>query len=112
MLRGSKAVKRLRAFAFISIVSGLSLASLYASHREPSLLRIGDLKPIMNYSTVRVQGILESEARALRDGAVLYLIADESGSLPVFLNRALEGKPPRVGTRVSATGGCTTAPAG
>jgi len=105
MLRGSKAVKRLRALAFISIVSGLSLASLYASRREPPLVRIGEIKPIMNFSTVRVQGFLESEARTLRDGAVLYLIADETGSLPVFLNRAFEGKPPRAGTRVSATGG-------
>jgi hypothetical protein len=104
MLRGTKAVKRLRALAFIFVVSGLSLASLYASRREPPLVRIGEIKPIMNFSTVRVQGFLESEARTLRDGAVLYLLADESGSLPVFLHCALEGIPLRVGTRVSATG--------
>ena len=104
MLRGSKAVKRLRTTLFVLVVSGLSLASLYASRRESSLVRIGDIKPIMNYSTVRVQGILESEARALRDGTVLYLLADETGSLPVFLNRAPEGKLPKAGSRVAATG--------
>jgi hypothetical protein len=79
MLRGSKAVKRLRTTLFVLVISGLSLASLYASRREPLLVRIGDIKPIMNYSTVRVQGSLESVARALGDGTVLYLLADENG---------------------------------
>jgi len=111
MLRGSKAVKRLRTTLFVLVVSGLSLASLYASRREPSLVRIGDIKPVMNYSTVRVQGILESEARALRDGTVLYLLADETGSLPVFLRRAPEGKLPKAGSRVAATG-CLSVGAG
>lgn len=104
MLRGSKAVKRLRTTAFVLFVSGLSLASLYASRREPPLVRIGEIKPVMNFSTVRVQGILESEARALRDGAVLYLLTDETGSLSVFLNRAPEGKLPMAGSRIAATG--------
>ena len=47
---------------------------------------------------------LESEARALRDGAVLYLIADETGSLPVFSSHAPEGKLPKAGSQVAATG--------
>ena len=111
MLRGTKAVRRFRATAFVIMVSGLSLASLYASRREPPLVRIGEIKPVMNFSTVRVQGIIESEARALRDGVVLYFITDETGSLPVFLNRAPEGKLLKAGSRVAATG-CLSVGAG
>lgn len=104
MSRGSKAIKRLRAPAFIIVVFGLLLVSLCRSRRAPPLVRIGEIKPIMNFSTVCVQGVLESNARILRDGAVLYLIADETGSLPVFLNRAPEGMLPKAGKRVAATG--------
>ena len=104
MLLGTKAVRRLRTTAFVITVCGLSLASLYASRREPPLVRIGELKPIMNFSTVRVQGVLKSKAHELQDGAVLYLIADETGSLPVFSSHAPEGKLPKAGSRVAATG--------
>ena len=48
--------------------------------------------------------MLKSDARMLRGGAVLYLIADESGSLPVFLNHAPEGKLPQAGCHIDATG--------
>jgi len=58
----------------------------------------------MNFSKVRVQGVLKADARAMRGGAVLYLLADESGTLPVFLSRTPEGKLPRAGCRILATG--------
>ncbi len=58
----------------------------------------------MNFSKVRVQGVLKSDARMLRGGAALYLIADESGSLPVFLTHAPEGKLPQAGCHMVATG--------
>ncbi len=48
--------------------------------------------------------MLKSDARMLRGGAVLYLIADETGSLPVFLTHAPEGKLPQAGCHISATG--------
>ena len=104
MLRGTKAIKRLRATAFVIAVCGLLLASLYASRREPPLVRIGEINPSMNFSTVRVQGVLESKAHTLQDGDVLYLIADETGSLPVFSSHAPEGKLPKAGSQVAATG--------
>ena len=68
------------------------------------MVRIGEIKPIMNFSKVRVQGVLKADTRALRDGTVLYLLADESGTLPVFLNRTPEGQLPRAGCRIRATG--------
>ncbi len=51
-----------------------------------------------------MQGVLKADARALRDGTVLYLLADESGTLPVFISRAPEGDLPRAGCRIRATG--------
>jgi len=97
-------IKRLRTAAFILVVSGLLLVSLYTSHREPPLVRIGEIKPVMNFSTVRVQGVLESDARQLQSGSVLYMIADETGSLPVFINPVPAGDLPAAGSRVAATG--------
>ncbi len=102
-LRG-KAIKRFRSVAFMVVVSGVFLASLYTSRREPPLVRIGEIKPAMNFSTVRVQGILESDARRLRGGSVFCRIVDETGSLPVFLNRAPAGELPGAGSYVAATG--------
>lgn len=99
-----KAIKRLRTTVFVMVVSGMSLASLHAGRREPRLVRISEIRPIMNFSTVCVQGVLACEARVLRDGAVLYLIADDTGSLPVFLSRTPDGKLPRAGCPVTATG--------
>ena len=103
MPRRSKTIRRLRTVSFIAVVSGLLLVSLYTSRREPPLVRIGEIKPVMNFSTVRVQGVLESDARTLRDGAVLYLIADETGSLPIF-SRAPAEELPKAGNWVVATG--------
>lgn len=103
MPRRSKTIRRFRTVSFIAVVFGLLLASLYTSRREPPLVRIGEIKPVMNFSTVRVQGVLESDARALRDGAVLYLIADETGSLPIF-SRAFSEELPKAGSWVVATG--------
>jgi len=103
-------IKRLRSAVFVIVVPGLFLASLYTSRRVPPLVRIGEIKPFMSFSTVRVQGILESDARALRDGVVLYLIADETGSLPIF-SRAPAEELPRAGNWVVATG-CLSVGAG
>jgi len=103
MPRRSKTTRRLRTVSFIAVVSGLLLASLYTSRQKPPLVRIGEIKPVMNFSTVRVQGVLESDARTLRDGAMLYLIADETGSLPIF-SRAPVEESPKAGNWVVATG--------
>ena len=100
----NKTVGRLRAAAFVAVVSGLFFASLHASRRAPRLVSIGAINSRMNFSTVRVQGILESDARRLQGGSVLYKVADETGSLPVFLDRTSEGMLPKAGSRVDITG--------
>ncbi len=97
-------LKALRRAALAVAIGGLFLLHLYATHRELPLVRIGDITPVMNFATVRVQGVLESDARTLRSGSVLYVIDDGTGTLPLFLNRAPAGKLPRAGSRVAATG--------
>lgn len=97
-------LKALRRAALAVAIGGLFLLHLYATHRELPLVRIGDITPLMNFATVRVQGVLESDARTLRSGSVLYVIDDGTGTLPLFLNRAPAGKLPRAGSRVAATG--------
>lgn len=80
------------------------LLNLHRVRREPPLIRIGEIKPAMNFSKVRVQGVLKSDVRALRSGAVFYLIADATGTLPVFLNRTPSEELPKAGCRIVATG--------
>lgn len=65
---------------------------------------MNEIKPRMNFSKVRVRGILKADARALNGGDVLYLIADETGSLPIFLHRAPNKELPKSGSHVVATG--------
>jgi DNA/RNA endonuclease YhcR with UshA esterase domain len=98
-------IKLLHAVALILFVGGLFLLDLYASHREPPLVSIGEIKPIRNFSTVRVQGRLQSDARKLRGGSILYMVDDGTGTLPVFLGQAPEGELPKAGSRVAVTGG-------
>ena len=58
----------------------------------------------MNFSKVRVQGLLKSNARTLNDGSALYLISDGTGSLPVFLNFTPSNTLPKAGCNLVASG--------
>lgn len=80
------------------------LFNLHLIRREPPLVRIGEIRPVMNFSKVRVEGLLKSDARILRGGTVLYTVADETGTLSVFLSRTPAGQLPKAGSRVAATG--------
>lgn len=96
--------KLLRITALTVLIGGLFLLELYVGRREPPLVNIGEIKPIRNFSTVRVQGVLESDARRLRSGSVLYVVGDGTGTLPVFLGQAPKGKLPKAGSRVAVVG--------
>ena len=99
----------LRTMAVVVAVGGLFLLHLYAAHSELPLVEIGDISPVMNFASVRIAGTLESDARKLRSGSVFYVINDGTGTLPVFLNPIPEGRLPRTGTRVVATGSLSIA---
>jgi hypothetical protein len=94
----------LRFLTLGSAIIGLVLLNHYVSNRPPRLVRIGEISALMNFSVVRVEGVLESEARSLRNGTVMYVINDETGILPVFSSPPPDGKLPRAGSRVSVVG--------
>ena len=70
----------LRGGVLVFVLAGLFLFNLRWNRREPTLIRIGDITPVMNFSTVRVKGTLKSDARTLRSGAIFYLITDSIGT--------------------------------
>lgn len=104
MSRRKKTIRRLRTAAFVAGVSTLFIASLVANRRAAPLVRIGDIKPRMNLSTVHVRGILEADISRLQGGSMLIRVADETGSLPVFLDCAPPDTLPKAGCGIDATG--------
>lgn len=96
--------KLLRISAVIIAIGGLFLFQLYAKNRELPLVQIERITPGMNFSTVRVEGVLESDARKLRSGSFLYVVDDGTGTLAVFANTLPAGKLPTAGSRISVTG--------
>ncbi|MCF7816516.1 MAG: OB-fold nucleic acid binding domain-containing protein [Kiritimatiellales bacterium] len=58
----------------------------------------------MNFSMVRVQGVLASDARLLRDGTVLYMVDDGTGTLSAFLGQSPPGNLPKEGSRIAVAG--------
>jgi hypothetical protein len=94
----------LRTSALLVGVGGLFLLQLYAKHRELPLVAIGDISPAMNFAMVRIRGVLESDARPLRSGAVLYVVDDGSGTIPVFADTPPVAPLPMAGSRVLVSG--------
>lgn len=82
----------------------LLLLQLWANQRDVPLVEIDQIAPKMNYRTIRVEGVLETAARAMSSGAVLYVVNDGTGTLAVFSNEIPEEALPRAGSRVTATG--------
>ena len=96
--------KRLSYLAVLIVGVGLFVFQFCAKHREPSLIAINRIKPLMNFRVVRVEGRLETSARKLSNGTLLYVIDDGTGTLAVFSNEMPAGPLPMVGSRVAATG--------
>jgi DNA/RNA endonuclease YhcR with UshA esterase domain len=94
----------LRLCIFAGVLGALVLIRIQIARHDPPFVEIGSIRPSMNFSTVRVKGILESDARSLRGDQVLYRIDDGTGTLSVFLKQPPSGKLPKAGSRVSATG--------
>ena len=104
MVHRIKSHQRLRTILFIGSIAALLTTSLYARFREPPTLRIHEIEPWMSFSTVCVKGILETGALEMRDGSLLYMLADETGSLPVFLEASTITQRPMAGDAVVVKG--------
>ena len=93
---------------------GLGLLYLSALHREIPAVRIGDIKPSMNFATVRVSGEVSRDARLFREGehirALRFSVSDGTGEIHVQAQKsaaqALVARfgLPREGDRVEAVG--------
>lgn len=88
----------------VLVIGGLFLLQLHAKKHIPPLVAIGEITPLKSLRPVRIEGVLESDARKLQSGAVFYVVDDGSGTLSVFSNVEPAGKLPMSGSRVAFTG--------
>ena len=107
-------LRALRYAAVLLSTVGLGLLYLMVTHREIPLVKIGDLKPTMNFAYVRIAGTVSSDARAFREGGKIrslrFMVNDGSGEISVTAFRAqaqaLEDadKLPNSGDRIEVAG--------
>ncbi len=88
----------------IVLLVGLICIQIVARNRKPPLIKISDIKPLMNFSAVRIRGTLESDARRLSSGSTVYMVNDDTGTLAVFSNYASDTSLPRAGDRITVSG--------
>jgi len=107
-------LKALRYAAVLLATVGLGLLYLMVTHREIPLVKIGELKPTMNFAYVRIAGTVSSDARAFKEGgkvrSLRFMVNDGSGEISVTAFRAQAealaeaGKIPNAGDRVEVAG--------
>jgi hypothetical protein len=97
-------LKRLPAAGFVLAVILLSLTALDAARRPPRSVRIGGIRPYMNFSSVRLRGLVTLPPQRLEDGKILLFMADGTGSLPVFLDSGSPETLPPAGSPVTVAG--------
>jgi hypothetical protein len=103
-LRRSSPDRLVRFAAFSGVMAVLFVIRMVSSAKEPPLIRIQDITPLKNFSTVCIEGVLERDARMLKSGSVYYLINDGSGTLAAFDRFAVSNSLPRAGSTVWVEG--------
>jgi DNA/RNA endonuclease YhcR with UshA esterase domain len=106
-----------RVFRYVALVLGtvgLGLLYLTALHREIPVVKIGEIKPMMNFATVRVAGKVSGDAQIFKEGehvrSLRFMVDDGSGEILVQAYKAqaqaLVDKYglPRTGDRVEVAG--------
>jgi hypothetical protein len=101
-----KSLRRIRGAVLAGFVLALFLWDLYSIRRDPPLVRVGEIHLFMNFSKVRVEGVLASDVRRIGD-EWLCVVDDGSGIISVFGDPVATGRLPMAGSRVSATGSLT-----
>ena len=107
-------LRALRYAAVLLATVGLGLLYLMVTHREIPLVKIGELKPTMNFAYVRIAGTVSSDARAFREGGKIrsmrFMVDDGSGEISVTAFRAQAqaladaDKIPNAGDRIEVAG--------
>jgi hypothetical protein len=78
------ALRYLRWAAVALATLGLAFLCLMAARREVPSVRIGEIRPRMNFATVRIQGVVERDPYVSREGNyVSFSVRDDSGALRV-----------------------------
>lgn len=106
-----------RLFRYVALVVGsvgFGLLYLSALHREIPVIKIGGIKPAMNFAVVRVIGVVSGDARVFKEGehvrSLRFTVDDGSGEILVQAYKsqaqALVDKYglPREGDHVEVTG--------
>ena len=116
---GARVAKRLsvRVFRYAALLLGtvgLGLLYLMAIHREIPLIKISDIKPMMNFAYVRVAGTVSGDVRIFKEGSRIrslrFMIDDGTGELSITAFRTQAEKMaeidriPRAGDRVEVAG--------
>ena len=118
---GSKVEKRMslvaiRWAAVLLATVGLFLLFLMAKHREIPLVKLGEVKPTMNFAQIRVEGVVDSDARTFRTGGGMgFNFSDGTGTIMVFISQkqaqemAEKNLVPKAGDQVNFAGGLNIA---
>ena len=116
---GARVAKRLsvRVFRYAALLLGtvgLGLLYLMAIHREIPLIKIGEIKPMMNFAYVRIAGTVSGDVRVFKEGSRIrslrFMVDDGTGELSITAFRAQAEKMaeidriPRAGDRVELAG--------
>jgi len=96
-------LRLLRIFAWFLALGGLLILYLYTIHRPLPLIKIDQITPLMNFASVRMQGMLEGDPRPLKSGAYFFQLSDGVRSIAVFSSTSPE-KTISSGTEVEVTG--------
>lgn len=118
---GAKVEKRMslvaiRWAAVLLATLGLFLLYLMAKHREIPVVQLGDIKPTMNFGQIRVDGVVESDARTFRTGGGMgFNFSDGTGTIMVFISQKQakdmveRNLVPKAGDKVNFAGGLNIA---
>jgi hypothetical protein len=89
---------------WLALLLALFSLNYYMAHRTPKNQFIGALKPWQAFSRVQVQGILLAPARELKSGGWFGQLADESGTVFLFIKKWPTAISKEAGTRLLAQG--------
>lgn len=117
---GSKVEKRMslvsvRWAAVLLATVGLFLLYLMAKNREIPLVKLGDVKPTMNFAQIRVEGQVQNDARTFRNGGMGFNVSDGTGMIMVFVSQkqakdlADQNLVPKAGDKINFAGGLNIA---
>ena len=94
----------MRRAIWLAVLIGVFLLNRYVAHQAPKTQLIGSLKPWQVFSVVQVEGVLLAPVRELKSGGWFGQLADESGTVFLFLKQWPTSIQNKAGTQIVARG--------